>query len=770
MLAVIMLATANARASSFLIKAANNNLEIGETLGSVYPTVSVSEAPELKGGTITGDGGETAFKQYIILGDVNNPLQSAKISFTIDNADKLGDFLYIAGGGASAANAIFEYQLSFTEGIANKEVDGELPGLHNQKVNILSDEYTIVRTVVNGNSLIIDLAKGAAETLIKEGEASTFKIGDKEYKIEVMNIASGPPRKVKLKVNGKDIQELQKAETIGIDEGITLGVNDLLITQGGDTKSIVKLFVAANLITFEDTNYADNTFIQGFSINKKKVPTGFTSIKASKTGDQVKITAIKYRLVPTKNIFIKPKSKLSDYVDDKLGMLGNWDMRYEGLDNTVPQNIIAVTPSNNQEYNLRFTNQDGQSFVVPFVSKQGTFKLGNANQALVFVESAGDTTFNINLNDYFMLTNSNDKQGKTYVLKYSTIDTTNHVLQFENLAGGTLQVPYTVVTTTGLAGVATLRVGSINANVSIASNSGNQLAIDNNGNGLFASNAIDIVTKDGGIIDVGTTNSISAPYSFTLSTVQSQFESASSNESMTFQITSSSNIGISSTVTGLTLVSSGTELQGMSTYGTFVKISNVNTANPPTVTINYPARQIFGQVYLDFGAASGQTQVSAQEVKVSTCGNRIQDGDETGIDCGGSCLACPTCTDGIKNQGEEGIDCGSPCQKSCQIGNPPKTNENECSGGCLFINEKNEKSCVLSGKVVQNLYCDSDSTLKSLKSNGLPCGNGYECKIGICENGACGKHITIFALIINLIILGILVAILLIAVSLLRSK
>lgn len=34
---------------------------------------------------------------------------------------------------------------------------------------------------------------------------------------------------------------------------------------------------------------------------------------------------------------------------------------------------------------------------------------------------------------------------------------------------------------------------------------------------------------------------------------------------------------------------------------------------------------------------------------------------ELGIDCGGSCSACPTCNDGIKNQNEEDIDCGGVC-------------------------------------------------------------------------------------------------------------
>lgn len=40
-------------------------------------------------------------------------------------------------------------------------------------------------------------------------------------------------------------------------------------------------------------------------------------------------------------------------------------------------------------------------------------------------------------------------------------------------------------------------------------------------------------------------------------------------------------------------------------------------------------------------------------------------GNETGVDCGGSCGACPTCFDHIQNQNETGVDCGGPCSRQC---------------------------------------------------------------------------------------------------------
>lgn len=50
----------------------------------------------------------------------------------------------------------------------------------------------------------------------------------------------------------------------------------------------------------------------------------------------------------------------------------------------------------------------------------------------------------------------------------------------------------------------------------------------------------------------------------------------------------------------------------------------------------------------------------------STCSDGVQNGQETGVDCGGpDCLPCPTCDDGIQNGAETGVDCGGPDCPDC---------------------------------------------------------------------------------------------------------
>ncbi|CAL2083837.1 T9SS type A sorting domain-containing protein [Tenacibaculum sp. 190524A05c] len=86
-----------------------------------------------------------------------------------------------------------------------------------------------------------------------------------------------------------------------------------------------------------------------------------------------------------------------------------------------------------------------------------------------------------------------------------------------------------------------------------------------------------------------------------------------------------------------------------------------------------------GQCWVDEQQAQsgGCTETcSTTNPDTPTCNDGIQNGDETGVDCGGSCnnncdtTNPPKCNDGIQNGSETGIDCGGSCSNSCDT-NPP---------------------------------------------------------------------------------------------------
>lgn len=66
-----------------------------------------------------------------------------------------------------------------------------------------------------------------------------------------------------------------------------------------------------------------------------------------------------------------------------------------------------------------------------------------------------------------------------------------------------------------------------------------------------------------------------------------------------------------------------------------------------------------------------------------TCTDGIQNGNETGVDCGGpDCPACPTCNDGVQNGSETGVDCGGPDCPACPTCNDGIQNGNETGVDC----------------------------------------------------------------------------------------
>ena len=73
-----------------------------------------------------------------------------------------------------------------------------------------------------------------------------------------------------------------------------------------------------------------------------------------------------------------------------------------------------------------------------------------------------------------------------------------------------------------------------------------------------------------------------------------------------------------------------------------------------------------------------------------TCDDGFKNGDEDGVDCGGSCPnICPTCTDGVKNGDEDGVDCGG---SNCL---PCPCNDNVVNVNLNFDNYPEETSWTL---------------------------------------------------------------------------
>jgi hypothetical protein len=103
----------------------------------------------------------------------------------------------------------------------------------------------------------------------------------------------------------------------------------------------------------------------------------------------------------------------------------------------------------------------------------------------------------------------------------------------------------------------------------------------------------------------------------------------------------------------------------------------------------------------------------------ASCADGLKNGNESGVDCGGSCPPCPTCEDGSRNQGEEGIDCGGLCV-ACPTCKDDIQNQQEsdvdCGGPCA--------ACPENGR------CFSDKDCLS-----------YSCRRGLCIAPSCSDGV-----------------------------
>ena len=129
-----------------------------------------------------------------------------------------------------------------------------------------------------------------------------------------------------------------------------------------------------------------------------------------------------------------------------------------------------------------------------------------------------------------------------------------------------------------------------------------------------------------------------------------------------------------------------------------------------------------------------------------TCDDGQQNGDEAGIDCGGSCPACaePTCDDGLQNGKENGVDCGGDCPPcvpaSCMDQALGEDETDIDCGGPLCARCDAGRMCDVDGDCVSQV-CDGtvcaeprcDDGIKNGAETGIDCGAASGC--GPCALG-----------------------------------
>ena len=158
--------------------------------------------------------------------------------------------------------------------------------------------------------------------------------------------------------------------------------------------------------------------------------------------------------------------------------------------------------------------------------------------------------------------------------------------------------------------------------------------------------------------------------------------------------------------------------------------------------------------------ASADTSVAGDTMPAG-CSDGAQDGDETDVDCGGSCASCAdrkscrrnddclsgACSDGYlcrpascangeqdDGLGETGVDCGGPCP-AC-VGGSCATDA-DCAGGYCKAGECDVPTCAdgLKNGLETGIDCGGGDC--PLCEDGQGCVEGTSCLSGFCKGGHC---------------------------------
>ncbi len=742
---VILVSPIFVLAESFEYGGSGDSIELEESFGDILPIISASEMTLLGSSVIITDYGSTTQSQYIRFGSASDALQPPKVRYIQSEEGGVGSFIEILGG-SSTTEAFFEYGSVFDNGLESTiSTSNNLQDIEDSNIKLFADEYIIIDTNIDTTTsqLTLLLATSAISDTVLEGESKTYTIGLNKYEVTATTI-SASPQSINLVVNGIEIGRMEENEYYQLADDTVIGVRDI-VTSTGDVKDLANIFLGAKTIEFEDT-YNDNNFEQGFSTDGSNVPEGFVLLKGTYASDVFTLTDIKYRGTNPSKVYIPEGSTLSSSISERESLLGNWDISFNGF-KSVSESQIKFESTDQATYYITFENQNQKTYKIPLFNKNGA--TGDGIRRTHFKEDASSTTFKLAVDNYFVLSTGSSINDKTFALQYNSINVNSKEVTFnEMLESGISQITatYTDSLTSGTLGEGTIGVSGYQFNFYIGDSDGNNLSIDLDQSGSVASDVVSIVANGGAVISFPSQTVLIVE----VTTAATSFEESTSDETISFTFSSDgSKVGLPvGSFSNIEINGEGDTYSGMSDYGAKYVISDVvSSSSKGDLVIDYPQSQRYADVSIKLLQTS--SELTSKEESQSTCSDGIQNGDESGLDCGGSCDSCEAgnCSDGIQNGDESGLDCGGSCKNLCledEFGELSEETDStnlgstQCPFGCLFTDSEDKTVCLKVGEVIEKKYCSAPKYLTNQKRNGETCSFLTECLSNTCEDNKCG--------------------------------
>ena len=520
-----------------------------ETLSNITNFIQKGDLKALDSGSITNSKVTSPYNQYLyLLGPVGQAnMDTGYVIYTQNDQDTTQDFLYFKSG-----REIGRYLLELTTSLESDVDDSTgassatglfLTDYQNVDVMMLGKKYSIVtakRTSTVGSNIELTLMGGAGRDTLLEKATKTYTVNGKDYEVTLTYVGTDGAQ---FTINGENTRKLNKGDTDKLSDKTTVGVSEILFQNFAGGIHSATFFLGAQKLVLKDTDVTNTGAGEtAIKVDDRSISNAVAIIEGSDTNSTFKLNRISVNMTADDNLYVPAGGKLSDTIKavstsskPEVLFTQNWDVEYRGL-STETTDTVKVRTSGSSQYNLEFTDGDGNKVSVPIAKAPS----GNS---LRFGEQDGSRSFinkenrSISKDDYFVLSDSTAgrKRGErpTYVLQYKGADKVtndNPTLRFRNMGGGsTIEQTYTnssVTTIVGPDGVnaltklATLKVGgsdfAVYAVNDIKSNDF-QIALDldasgaitsvSNGSNSYGTAPVVITTKSG--MEINVTNETS---------------------------------------------------------------------------------------------------------------------------------------------------------------------------------------------------------------------------------------------------------------------
>jgi hypothetical protein len=453
-------------------------------------------------------------------------------------------------------------------------------------ISLFNKDYTFGSTTT-GQSLELYSSSGASTlTLAGKDAEATATVGGVDYVFTQKGYESGTPNKVFLYVNGQPTSPYGWSAGVtytipGTDINVYVSSVSIIYTDPQTAAATAQLFVGTDKLLL---THGQNVEKNGDSMSQ---------VNAYFDNTSAKINSITFTVAPDINTYLMDGG---EFVDPLFGSF-KWVLGNSGLTPTMESmDKIGITQDGSNKVKLTFTNKDGTEYAIDVFtynsqntvwrrSPDGTYNF-IITEANVSDGQPFDGYNRIGINDVFVL----NKNYNTYVLKYVSYHTSATAsLRYVTLQDVSTGTKYDVYYNSDNF----LRIGSQTFNVSMEDYGTTfDIAVDLNGDGSIegvggatAATTVNITTKNQGIIEFSSNNSIVA-WEVPLYDITEQNEPTPTKINTTVAWSSND---INFAVSGVSTYQVGTSnvYKGMTNYGSTVETDT----DADTVNIWHPGKR-----------------------------------------------------------------------------------------------------------------------------------------------------------------------------------